>query len=68
MSLHHENAARTHAIDSRDVGHYQGSITRIHADSPDEWRNIIGKEFWFVISATGARRPSRQTGKRPCEP
>ncbi|MBU9459215.1 methyltransferase domain-containing protein [Burkholderia multivorans] len=47
MSLLHDDAARIYVIDGRQIDHYQDSIERVYADSPDEWRKIIGDEFWF---------------------
>ncbi|HDR8858033.1 TPA: methyltransferase domain-containing protein [Burkholderia territorii] len=47
MSLLHDDAVRIHVIDGHHADHYQDSIERVYADPPDEWRKIIGDEFWF---------------------
>ncbi|KVQ50003.1 methyltransferase type 12 [Burkholderia cepacia] len=47
MTLLHDHAVRIHVIDGESVDHYQDSIERVYADSPDDWRKIIGDEFWF---------------------
>ncbi|WP_321785358.1 terpene synthase family protein [Burkholderia pyrrocinia] len=74
MSMLHENAAPLHVIDGRDVDHYRHSIEQVYADSPDEWRKIIGDDFWFqygvfdektsregtAMDASGRRHMDRQ--------
>ncbi|SDR39437.1 Cyclopropane fatty-acyl-phospholipid synthase [Pseudomonas grimontii] len=43
----HESKIAIDVIRSSTADHYQSKIESVYADPPEEWRKVIGNEFWY---------------------
>ncbi|AOJ04498.1 methyltransferase [Burkholderia mayonis] len=47
MTQRHDSVVPIKVINGATIDHYQDKIEQVYADSPDEWKKVIGNELWY---------------------